>query len=64
MIKDVKVDDYVRLDIRIAQKLFNDKMEISVTGQNLTDKLHPEYFDGVATYEVERLIYGQLTVNF
>jgi iron complex outermembrane receptor protein len=64
LIEDVKVDDYVRLDIRIAQKLFNDKVELSVTGQNLTDKLHPEYSDGVATYEIERLIYGQLTINF
>jgi iron complex outermembrane receptor protein len=64
LIEDVKVDDYVRLDIRIAQKLFKDTVEVSVTGQNLTDKLHPEYFDGVASYEVERLIYGQLTINF
>jgi len=64
LLEDVKVDDYLRLDIRIAQKLFNDKVELSVTGQNLTDKLHPEYSDGVATYEVERLIYGQVTINF
>jgi len=54
----------VRFDIRIAQKLFNDKVELSLTGQNLTDKLHPEYSDGIEPYEGERLIYGQLTINF
>jgi outer membrane receptor protein involved in Fe transport len=61
---DVKVDDYWRYDIRIAQKLFNDKLEVSFTGQNLTDKLHPETSDGTGTYEVERLLYGQITFRF
>ena len=45
-LEDVKVDDYVRLDMRIAQKFFNDKLEIAFVGQNLTDKLHPEISDG------------------
>lgn len=62
--EDTKVDGYVRLDIRIAQKFFDDKVELSVTGQNLTDKLHPEFADEIASYEVERLIYGQFTLNF
>jgi iron complex outermembrane receptor protein len=61
---DVKVDDYWRYDIRIAQKLFNDKLELSFSGQNLTDKLHPETSDGTGTYEVERLLYGQITFRF
>ena len=61
---DVKIDDYIRLDIRIAQKLFNDKVELSLAGQNLTDKLHPETSDIVGTYEIERLIYGQITLHF
>jgi iron complex outermembrane receptor protein len=64
LLNDIRVDDYVRLDIRIAQKLFNDTLEIALAGQNLTDKLHPEFSDGLETYEVERLIYGQLTINF
>jgi iron complex outermembrane receptor protein len=64
LLKEVKLDDYLRLDIRIAQKFFNDRLELSVTGQNLTDKLHPEFSDGTETYEVERLIYGQVTLNF
>ena len=61
---DVKVDDYWRFDIRIAQKLFNDRLELSFNGQNLTDKLHPETSDGTGTYEVERLLYGQMTFYF
>lgn len=64
LIEDVKVDDYVRFDIRIAQKLFNDRMELSLIGQNITDKLHPECSDTTATYETERLIYGQITFRF
>lgn len=63
-LEDVKIDDYVRLDIRIAQKFFNDKLEISFVGQNLTDKLHPEFSDGTGSYEVERLIYGQVNLHF
>ena len=61
---DVKVDDYVRLDMRIAQKFFNDKLEIAFVGQNLTDKLHPEISDGLGNYETERLLYGQITFNY
>jgi len=62
--EDVKIDDYVRLDIRIAQKLFNDRVELSFTGQNVTDKLHPETSDVTGTYEIERLLYGQITFHF
>ncbi len=64
MAGDVRIDDYLRLDVRVSQKLFNDKIELSLAGQNLTDKLHPETSDGVGTYEIERLIYGQVTVRF
>ena len=64
LLEDVKVDDYVRLDMRIAQKFFNDKLEIAFVGQNLTDKLHPEISDGIGSYEVERLLYGQITFKY
>jgi len=64
LIEDVKIDDYVRLDIRISQKLFNDTLELSFVGQNITDKLHPETSDVTGTYEIERLLYGQITINF
>lgn len=60
----VDIDDYVRLDMRIAQKLFKDKVELSLAGQNLTDRTHPETSDGVATYNSERLIYGQVSFYF
>ncbi len=61
---NVKVDKYVRFDVRASQKLFSDKLELSLTGQNLLDKLHPETNDGTDTYESERLIYGQVTLRF
>ena len=60
----LKVDDYVRLDMRIAQNFFHDKLEIAFVGQNLSDKLHPEISDGIGSYEVERLLYGQITYKY
>jgi outer membrane receptor protein involved in Fe transport len=63
-LEDVKIDDYVRFDIRIAQKLFNDKLEVAFVGQNLTDKLHPEISDGLGSYETERLLYGQIILKY
>jgi len=62
--KAVKVDDYLRVDLRISKKFFNDRVELSFIGQNLTDKLHPETSDATATYEIERLLYGQITLCF
>lgn len=58
------IDEYFRLDVRIARSFFNDRLELSLTGQNLTDRYHPEVSDAVATYEIERLIYGACTVRF
>jgi len=57
----VQLDHYLRLDMRISQMLFNNRLEMSLVGQNLTDKTHPETSDGTATYNAERLIYGQVT---
>jgi len=54
----------MRLDTRVSQKFFNGKLELSLAGQNLTDKLHPETSDIVRTYESEQLIYGQITLFF
>ena len=61
---EVKIDDYLRLDIRIAQKLFGDTVELSLVGQNITDERHPETSDIIGTYESERLLYGQVTLRF
>jgi len=64
VLEDVKVDDYVRLDMRIAKKLCNNSVEIALVGQNLTDKRHVETSDGVGTFDVGQLIYGQMTFYF
>jgi len=64
LIGEESVDRYMRLDMRVSQKLFGGKVELSLVGQNLTDKLHPETTDTVATYEIERLIYGCITLRF
>lgn len=58
------VSRYFRLDARLARQFFNNRVELSVTGQNLTDKLHRETSDTVGSYPVERLIYGQVTFRF
>jgi len=60
----IKVDDYLRLDIRVSQKLFGDKVELSLAGQNITDKLHRETIDAPGAYKIERLIYSQITLHF
>lgn len=59
-----RIDDYLRLDLRVAKTFRDDRLELSVVGQNLTDRLHPEMSDGVGTYEVERLVYGQIVFRF
>ncbi len=64
LVEDVKIDDYVRLDIRVSQKFFNDRLELAFVGQNITDQFHPETSDVTGTYEIERLIYGQMTINY
>jgi iron complex outermembrane receptor protein len=61
---NVKIEDYLRLDLRVAKKLWNDRMELSLTAQNLLDNRHPEYSENNISYEVQRLIYGQITLNF
>jgi hypothetical protein len=61
---EVDIDDYVRFDIRLGQKLLNDKLEIAFVGQNLTDQFHPETSDATGTYEIEQLLYGQMTFYF
>lgn len=60
----VGVDEYVRVDARVAQRLWHDRLEVALVAQNLTDKLHRETFDVVGNYEVDRLIYGQVTLFF
>jgi len=64
LIGERSIDPYARLDVRVSQKLFQGKLEVSLVGQNLTDKLHPETRDIVVAYEIERLVYGCVTLRF
>jgi len=59
--KHIYIDNYLRVDVRLAKKLFRDRVELALVGQNLGDTRHPETSDGIATYEIERLLYGQIT---
>ncbi|MCP4715612.1 MAG: TonB-dependent receptor [Deltaproteobacteria bacterium] len=58
------IDDYLRLDVRIAKKFFNNHLELAAVGQNLTDKLHPEGTEGFTVFESDRLIYFQATWQY
>jgi len=59
------VDDYLRLDVRIAKMFFNGKLELSLVGQNLSDEFHSEsIIVGQIANRVERFIYGQVTLRF
>ena len=55
-----EIDDYLRLDVRVAKSFCKDKYELSVVGQNLLEPTHREY--GVA--EVERMYFVTLTARF
>lgn len=54
------VDSYVALDARLGWQL-NERVELSVTGQNLTDGSHPE---SSADNAIERSIYGKISWRF
>ncbi|MCP4699471.1 MAG: TonB-dependent receptor [Gammaproteobacteria bacterium] len=60
------LDDYVNMDVRLAWRP-SANLELSLTGQNLLDKQHPEF--GPDTFnpfvsEVQRGAYGQLRWTF
>ena len=59
------VKNYFTLDARLAWKPC-ENLELSVVGQNLLDSHHPEF--GVTStnpqFEVERSIYGQVTITW
>jgi len=60
------VDGYMSLDIRLAWQV-DTHLELSVVGQNLLDKHHPEYYTSTFTplvTEVPRSIYGQVKLEF
>jgi iron complex outermembrane receptor protein len=58
------VPRYVTMDIRAAYRLTNN-IELSVVGQNLFQKSHPEFGpDTPFREEVERGVYGRLSLSF
>jgi iron complex outermembrane receptor protein len=59
------VDSYVRLDSRVSWSLA-DKVELSVVGQNLLDKRHPEFSESIysAPAEISRSAYVKLKIEF
>ena len=59
------VEQYVRLDLRLGYKPC-DWLELSLVGQNLTDRRHYEYddFTGGRSTQVPRTGYAKATVTF
>lgn len=52
------VSQIFRLDVRLAQKFWKDRLEFAVVGQNLVDSPHNEENPA---FRVDRLIYGMLS---
>jgi iron complex outermembrane receptor protein len=60
------VPSYLELDLRLAWRL-SENVEFSIVGHNLLDNSHPEFKPTIiATQpaEIERSIYGKITVRF
>ena len=60
------IDSYITADIRLGWHV-TDNMELSITGQNLLDSSHPEFipqFLSTIPTEVERSVYGKITIHF
>ncbi|MEQ1530396.1 MAG: TonB-dependent receptor, partial [Methylococcales bacterium] len=62
---ELKIGGYVSLDARIAWQALK-QVEISVTGQNLLQNQHLEYYDESYALPsgVPRSIYGKITWHF
>lgn len=57
---DQFIDDYLRVDLRLAQKFWDGRGEIAVIGQNLQEDDHAEFID----VNVERAVFMSLGINF
>lgn len=58
------IPSYTRLDMGLTWNLSKD-MDISIIGQNLLDRAHPEFGDDAPfTTEAQRGIFGKLTYRF
>ncbi|MEO7317543.1 MAG: TonB-dependent receptor [Chthoniobacteraceae bacterium] len=62
----LQVPSYIALDLRIGWQI-SDNVEVSVVGRNLLDRGHTEFKPttiGSEATEVERSIYGSVTIRF
>ncbi len=58
------VPDYVEMDVRVGWRP-TEAIEISVVGRNLLDEQHPEFgVPGPGRGEIERSVYGKVSVAF
>ena len=57
------VPGYASLDVHLGW-LPNRILELSIVGQNLLDKRHPEFGSPVNRKEIQRGVYGRLTCRF
>jgi iron complex outermembrane receptor protein len=61
----LNISGYVELDVRLGWRYKN--WEVALVGQNLLDNQHPEFkpsFTNTRVTEVERGVYGKVTVRF
>jgi iron complex outermembrane receptor protein len=61
----INVDNYLRLDLRLAWQPISG-LELSVVGQNLLDNYHPEFspFIYQTSSEIGRSVYGKVSWQF
>ena len=57
------VPSYVTFDLRLAWR-WKDHLEISIVGQNLWDKQHPEFGNAATRQEIPRSIFGKVAWTF
>ncbi len=63
---DLGIEEYVRLDLRLGWHA-SDRVELSVTGQNLLESNHQEFLGfagGIQPALVPRSVYGKFTLRY
>lgn len=58
------VDSYVEMDVRLAWQLPARHVEVAVVGQNLLHDSHAEFSNPTQRSEIQRGVYGSVTVRF
>lgn len=64
-LKGIPVPDYLRLDLRMSWKPY-DNLEVAIIGQNLLDDMHQEFagFQYQAASQIPRAFYGNVAWKF